>query len=178
MQAAHFLPGQLRIGGKPIWRFASKPAILSQIEFLFGEVEHLPAPFNHADTEAEASGHPGGLCAAFSAAATQLLRKPLPERDWLRPAFEEWHRLALVALRNAQQSKASKPGLPPLEMTGYNEFTAESLQAVGNAGDTAWNRDEAARVLGYYLAHQQGCGWNQMASICAVSLADIERTFK
>jgi hypothetical protein len=42
MQAAHFLPGEIRIGGRAIWEFATSPRTRANIEFLFTEVEHLP----------------------------------------------------------------------------------------------------------------------------------------
>ena len=73
-QAAHFLPGQIRISGRPIWEFAPNRATRDQIEFLFAEVEHLPVTFNQADTAAEAKGEGRGLCSALANACTALIR--------------------------------------------------------------------------------------------------------
>src|SRR5579864_4444591 len=103
MQAAHFLPGQLRIGGREIWQFAGNLATRGHIEFLFAEVEHLPLAFNQADTAAEAKGQAGGLCAALAHACTTLiLRQPAGKTaagkiplDLLQAAYDTWQRDAL-----------------------------------------------------------------------------------
>jgi hypothetical protein len=47
-QAAHFLPGQILVGRKEIWRFATSPMTRGHMEFLCAEVEHLPVAFNQA----------------------------------------------------------------------------------------------------------------------------------
>src|SRR5689334_20543892 len=49
MQAAHFMPGRVTVGGKSIWEWAG-PITRGHIEFLFSDVEHLPLPFNQADS--------------------------------------------------------------------------------------------------------------------------------
>jgi hypothetical protein len=69
IQAAHFLPGQVTIKGRPVWVYTKDPGTRGHIEFLFAEVEHLPAVFNQADTAAESNGRAEGLCAAVSIAA-------------------------------------------------------------------------------------------------------------
>ena len=79
-QAAHFLPGQVRIGGKEIWQFATNPATRGHIEFLFAEVEHLPVVFNQADTAAEGKGRTDGLCSALVSACTTLIRQTTASR--------------------------------------------------------------------------------------------------
>lgn len=74
-EAAHFLPGQIHIGGRNICELAPDYDTRSRLEFLFGEVEHLPVAFNQADTEAENKGEQCGLAAAFAAACAALIRQ-------------------------------------------------------------------------------------------------------
>ncbi len=72
-QAAHFLPGQLQIGGQNVWELVSDYWTSSRLEFLFAEVEHLPVAFNQADSAAENKGEQTGLAAAFAAASAALI---------------------------------------------------------------------------------------------------------
>lgn len=220
-EAAHFLPGQLKIGGLNLWHFASDYSTRSRLEFLFAEVEHLPAPFNQADSAAERKGEEGGLCAAFAAACEALLaesrrlprslaggalrhpRSPAARTfdwrsaglmhpdapaarlfDWsafgmphpdapaarsllpatlarerllplVRDAFAVWHRGAMAGLREAAKAKLEKPGLPPLVGNPWEGYTPESIEARSAPDPTLWNREEAIRILGYYLEDQR-----------------------
>jgi hypothetical protein len=72
-EAAHFLPGQILVGGRPLWDFAPTYKERTALQFIFGEVEHLPVAFNQADREAEANGKPYGLCAAFANACAAMI---------------------------------------------------------------------------------------------------------
>lgn len=167
MEAAHFLPGQLTIAGREVWLFAQKRRVAAEIEFLFAEVEHLPAPFNHADSEAEAKGQGYGLCAALSSAVTILLRYPfVGPGDPLKPAYEEWHRRALSALQRAQQNKGAKPGVPSFAGTPVS------------ATSTEWNRSDATRILGYYLADQQNRTWDWVATKCGIRRQEVDQAFE
>lgn len=186
MQAAHFLPGQVRIGARPLWEHATSPLARAQIEFLFGEVEHLPAVFNQADSAAEASGREIGLCAALARACRSLIAAtagagadqgdPIP-MGLLRAAHQEWHEHALVALREAMAGKRAKPGLPPLQGDRFEGYSAESIAARSTASATVWNRDHAGRVLEYYLADQQqrGSAW---VSSCRGAIQEVEAHFR
>src|SRR5262249_5746707 len=80
-QAAHFLPGQLRIGGQNVWKLASDYSTRSRLEFLFAEVEHLPIAFNQADSAAERKGEECGLAAAFASGCALLTR--LSDSEWM-----------------------------------------------------------------------------------------------
>lgn len=163
MQAAHFLPGQLRIGGLPVWQLPSQVKVGRSLAFMFAEVEHLPTPFNQADSQAEAKGGATGLCSALVAATTVLLQHPMPTADWLTPAYEEWHRQALVAFQLAEAIKGAKPRVPPLVGNRFDGYTPESIAARSSVGTTEWNREEATRILGYYLADQQDNGLQPLA---------------
>lgn len=178
MEAAHYVPGQVYISGQPVWQFGSETGISHRIEFLFAEVEHLPAPFNHADSEAEAKGEAYGLCAALTSSINVLLRQPRDSGDWLRPAYENWQRLALVALHKAYDRKSSKEALPPLAGDPFGGYTPESIAARSTARSTLCNRDDAARILSYYLEDQQQRGWPWVLNGCHGVLADVERAMK
>jgi hypothetical protein len=177
MQAAHFLPGQLRIGARPIWELTRSPRARAKVEFWFAEVEHLPAPFNHADSEAEASGATRGLCTALSAAVTILLR-PQSGLSPIQLAYQEWQRLALDALQSAQDNKGAKPGVPPLVGNAIDGYTMESIAARGQVSSTEWNRSEATRILGYYLADQRQRTWGWVTGGCQPALREVEQLFK
>jgi hypothetical protein len=228
-QAAHFLPGQLQIGGQNVWQFASDYSTRTGLEFLFAEVEHLPTAFNQADSVAENKGEKCGLAAAFASACAALIKQaefqsvgqrltiaspasnlphayspagryfdwsaystPHPHSpagklvDWasanvphpnapltqfrrsiepvtlgnvhmghVHAAFEIWNRGAIPALQEAAKGKRNKPALPPLEGNRFDGYTAESIEARSTAGDSAWNQDDAVRILEYYLQDQQ-----------------------
>jgi hypothetical protein len=105
MQAAHFLPGEIRIGGRAIWEFATSPRTRANIEFLFTEVEHLPVAFNQADTAAEDRGQTGGLCSALVVACAALLRCAVSSRPRVR-------RMASRRTGESQLRNFSKAFLP------------------------------------------------------------------
>lgn len=180
-QAAHFLPGQIRVGGREIWRFAVNPVTAGQIEFLFAEVEHLPVAFNQADTAGEAKGQPGGLCAALAQACTTLIRsQPGTGKllSALQTGYEEWHRDAMKALRSAALGKSAKPGIPALEGNAIDGYTAESIAARSQASASQSNRDDSVRILQYYLEDQAQRGWPWVIGRCQETLRDIEAIFK
>ncbi len=178
-QAAHFLPGQLRIGGRNIWQFATSAATRGQIEFLFAEVEHLPVAFNQADTAAEAKGQSGGLCGALADACTTLLRgNPAPGAgNALQTGYEEWQRRALTALENAAGNKTAKPGIPALQGNPLDGYTPESIAARSRPSESQWNRDESLRILGYYLEDQEHRTWQWVMGSCQGALREVESNF-
>jgi hypothetical protein len=108
-EAAHFMPGQIRIGGKEVGLFATDLKTRGHIEFLFAEVEHLPAPFNQADTAAEDKGKAGGLCHALISACTTLIHCAIPSKphagkiplEAVQSAYADWHRDATSGLATA-----------------------------------------------------------------------------
>lgn len=155
-EAAHFLPGQLTIGAKPVSKLAATPAVVRALEFLFAEVEDLPAPINHADSEAESKGKTHGLCAALVAAVNVILRDPAN----LKAAYEEWNRKAIAAFEHGMLNKGAKEGIPVLTFDLDGNIDPEVLAQRSNPNMTQWNRTEATRVLHYYLEDQRMRGLN------------------
>jgi hypothetical protein len=183
MQAAHFLPGQVRIGGRPVWEYAKDPATRGQIEFLFAEVEHLPLIFNQADSAAEAKGQNSGLCAALAKSCRIMLgpgpvNLPAVQFPNLEAAYKEWHTGALAALSGAIGAKNEKTGIPPLVGDRFEGYTAESITARSTASNSQWNRDGSMGVLELYLEDQQQRGWSWVASSCQPTLRDLQASFR
>lgn len=185
-EAAHFLPGHILIGPKDVWSFATHPSTRSHIEFLFGEVEHLPAPFNQADTAAEAKGESGGLCSALVHACKTLVERDFSGRssdgkialDLVQPAYEDWHIDALRALSSGAAKKGAKPGIPPLAGDPFEGYTLESIAARSDPSTELWNRDESLRILQYYIEDQQERTWQWVVRDCRHALREVETNFK
>ena len=185
-EAAHFLPGQILIGVDPIWSVAKNPVTRGHIEFLFAEVEHLPAPFNHADTAAEAKGEAGGLCSALVHACRTLVGRRLTSTvsegkislELLQAAYEDWHQDAVRAFSNGAAAKSTKPGIPPLVGNSFDGYTAESISARSGAGSQHWNRDDSLRILQYYIEDQQQRTWQWVTKDCREALREVEWNFK
>jgi hypothetical protein len=185
-QAAHFLPGRIRIGGRDLWHFAIKPAARSAIEFLFAEVEHLPLPFNHADSAAEAKGQPSGLCAAFVRGCSTIIGSTMPinlpagklNMTLLQAGYDAWHRNANPAFDNAIASKNTKAGIPPLVGNQFDGYTAESISARSAAPASQWNRDDSLSVLQYYKEDQQQRNWSWVSTRCRSALNEVEAHFR
>jgi len=185
-QAAHFLPGHVRIGGREIWDFARNPSTRGHIEFLFATVEHLPLAFNQADSAVEAKGKPDGLCAAFAQACATLIRRQVSAKtpagglnlELVQAGYEEWQRGAVAAMRKAIASKSAKPGIPPLVGDRFQGYTLESISLRSTAPASQWNRDESLRVLHYYTEDQQQRTWQWVVGRCQWALREVESRFK
>src|SRR5690606_36760715 len=111
--------------------------VREQLEFLFAEVEHLPAPFNQADTAAENRGEGRGLCAALEAAGRTMITHSTPSgasgripMQALEAAWLQWNGNAIAALNDAIATKSEMPGIPSLVVTGFHEYTGESIGAL------------------------------------------------
>ena len=126
-QAAHSLPGQLKIGGQRPSFYVRDPATKKRLDCIFGDVETLPANFNKADSEAEAKG----LCAAFAAAVERVLERPRGvagriDRAAVRDAYTQvWEPKARSAFQLALLNKGEK-------------FTMQDLQ-YGEPGGADYN---------------------------------------
>jgi hypothetical protein len=185
-QAAHFLPGQILVGGKDLWLSATSPMTRGRMEFLFAEVEHLPVAFNQADSAAEAKGEANGLCAALAGACSSLLRHPTSRPaiagkislDLMQFAYDQWHRGSLSSLRQAIARKGDKPGIPPLVGNRFEGYTPDSIAARSTSNAALWNRDDALRILGYYLEDQQRQSWNMISASCKWAIQEVESNFK
>ena len=168
-----------------VWQWAP-PIARPHIESLFSDVEHLPLPFNQADTEAEAKGAPGGLCFALVQGCTALLRHQLASptgggrisMQMVRVAFEAWHTNAIAALVRAHTNKSSKPGLPQLVGNPFEGYDPELIAARSNPNASEWNRDEAIRILELYLEDQRMRMFGVMWATAQSALADVERNYR
>lgn len=188
-QAAHFMPGQITINGRPMWNYTNDPATRGRIEFLFADVEHLPAVFNQADTVAEAKGQEGGLCSALAGACQKMVHEPEPggvntitpsrvPMGLLEKAYEDWHKHAISGLQNALAVKESGETLPPLVGDRFQGYTPESIQARSASKPSVWNREFSADVLKYYLEDQKTRNWSWVRSGCQSALRELEFGFK
>jgi hypothetical protein len=175
MQAAHFLPGTVAIGGQPIWTFITDARFRGQIEFLFGEVEHLPAAFNQADTAAEASQTGAGLCQALAGACTKVL---LGRAKDIQAAWDYWNQNAMIGLRTAIAAKDKKGGMPPLQKDTDGNILPESVDARSNAGHAAWNLEDSKWILGYYIEDQEQRGWDWAQIGCRSATSDAQSAFR
>ena len=184
--AAHILPGKIQIGGRNVWLFAKNPATRGPFEFLFSGVEHLPVPFNHADSAAENKGSSDGLCAAFEQACAAVVRNPIPANtrgnrlnmDLLKLGYDVWERSAPLAIKRAIASKGAKPGIPALSGNRFDGYTLDSLSARSSASNTQRNRDSALDCLQYYWEDQQLRTWQWVIAKCHGRLAEVESNFK
>jgi hypothetical protein len=178
-EAAHFLPGVIWVGGRELWQLVIDPGTRDRVEFLFAEVEHLPVQFNQADTQAEAKGRPGGLCAALATACKKMATEPIigdPPNSPLptaliKFAYESWCKDSKAAFENAGDAKRGppdRPNLPPLRGNPFDGYTAESVGARSTAPNRFKNRDIAARVLDVYLEDQQ-----EAASVLGRSMGQL-----
>jgi len=157
-QAAHFLPGQIQIGGQNIWEWAADRSTRRRLEFLFAEVEHLPVAFNQADSAAERKGEPCGLAAAFAGACAAVIKhsdsqigEP-PHRPGLTGAVPHPNSPAgrmfdWASMRTAHpDSPASKSSLAFLKNSGRRDHF--SVLGLAAWGFEAWRSgaEEALRL--------------------------------
>ena len=71
-QAAHFVPGRLRLNGLPVWEYLTSSVGRLYVMDMFADVERLHANFNRADSEAE--NVPFGLKALATRCAIDIIR--------------------------------------------------------------------------------------------------------
>lgn len=139
-QAAHYLPGQLKINSRNLSEFATSSVGKLQIETLFADVEDLPADFNKADTQAEANGKAVGLCAAFKAAVDYVIQHSnntslsLDRNTVTRSYNEIWISQARSAFKKALETKAQKYTRPePRKGTGADYGVILNMEEIGEA---------------------------------------------
>lgn len=149
-EAAHFLPGQIRIKDEFAWRFISDPATSRRLECLFGDVENLPADFNKADSAAEEKG----LCEAFRHVSEVVLRDASQRtpnhanRDLVRRMYTDiWIPKATDAFSAASLQKETRAGnLEPVFDEQRNIINLDEI----SAADT-FSFDEQKRILRRYM---------------------------
>jgi hypothetical protein len=139
-QAAHYLPGQLRINGRCPWEFIGDWRTAKHLEGLFGDVEDLPADFNKADSAAEAYHSVEGLKQSFAQSCKIVVYDPQSEegnrinRTLVRRAYNDWVVRSGAAYRQALAQKQTRVNVPPLKVGApggvqYRELDPDILQA-------------------------------------------------
>lgn len=119
-QAAHYLPGQLRINGRYPWEFIVDWRTAQELEGFFGDVEDLPADFNKADSAAEAYSTVEGIKQSLAQSCKIVVRDPQPaegnrvNRVMVRHAYNDWIVRSRGAYRKAIAQKGTKVNVPPL----------------------------------------------------------------
>lgn len=153
-QAAHLLPGQIKVDGANPWTFLRAPQEARVFENLFAYVEPLDANVNKADSAAESNG----LTVAFADACRFVLTgAAAPERDIETAYTRVWSPGARAAFIAAEAQKRSKPVPPPIVYgePGTPDFgNILNLEERGEAfaDDSLWNVYEQLSVLDYYRA--------------------------
>lgn len=181
-QAAHFLPGQLMVNARILSELAQDPQTRTKIGCLFGDVEDLPADFNKADTQAEANGKAGGLCAAFEGAARHLIANASPANTINRAAvrssyYNVWVPQARLAFNNALVKKADKYTRPELEYGaagGVEYGMITNLSARENASKYEQRINHQQEILRYYLRSLD----KHPSELVDTNMNEIERGFK
>ncbi len=155
-QAAHFLPCQVFVSGRFPWLFIQDGPTRSNLECLFGDVEHLPANFNKADSAAEAKG----LKEAFRQACQAAINDPQPKpgggfnRELVRRAYSNiWSPQAATAFQAAMDQKDTRPHPPELQRD--REGNLLNLAARSQAADGQWRIEDQLRILQYYAESLQ-----------------------
>jgi len=152
-EAAHLLPGQIKIDGMLPWLFLSGTAA-RRLESLFGHVEPLHADFNKADSAAEANG----LTEAFAGACRHVLTGTAATEQEIVHAYSRiWAPEALAAFAAAEAQKRRKPTPPPVvygEPGGpdYNTILNLTEREDAFGDESIWATYQQLSVLGYYKA--------------------------
>ena len=174
-QAAHYLPGQIRIDGVYPWNLIKDPRTRIQFESLFADVEHLPADFNKADSAAEACGLKDAFartCQALILRVNQLSGGGLDHRA-IREVYQgTWHPAAEQAFRVAMQQKSSLPHLAVLQKDEWGNIL--NLEERGNATAAEWRIEEQINILRHYLSSMQ----TQPPELSDFKMSEFEREFR
>ena len=103
-QAAHVLPGQILIDGKPPWMLVGSDALGWAWRARFMVTSPVPVPFNTADSAAEKAG----LKDAFRAGCEDAWSRGRGGRESLLPTYERFLADAGRAFRLARAGKQEK----------------------------------------------------------------------
>jgi len=148
-QAAHLLPGQIKVDHRPVWELAAATTVSSgdlvrleaRTQSCFALTWVLPAVFNRADSQAERMAGNDGLKKLFGDAVQLLWRTarsdaahPLAvDRHAVLTALQEWFRGVNDCYERAADRK----------LLAYHD-------AVSSRGGTADNRHREMRILATY----------------------------
>ena len=155
-QAAHYLPGQLRIGRKLVSEYINDRMTRLRLDGLFGDVHTLPPNFNKADSEAEKNG----LRDAFAAACREVIHSgSAPRGGWIdRPGVQQayesvWVPLARSAFQRAIANKGTKYTTPPLRYGAVGNVDYKRILNLPEreaANEYETNIEAQRRILGRY----------------------------
>ena len=162
-QAAHYLPGQLRINGQHPWYFIGDWHTARELESLFGDVEDLPADFNKADSAAEAYRSVEGLKQSFAQSCKIVVQDLQPaegnriNRVLVRRAYNDWVVRSRAAYRKTLTQKETKVNVPLLKVGApggvqYRELDPANIQARDEAMYRARHNITQTEFLKQYLA--------------------------
>jgi len=122
-QAAHLLPGQVRVASRPVWELAATPheqvtasdrdRLEARTEICFATTWVLPDIFNRADSQAEVMAGGEGLKRLFGEAVQLMWQRsrtspdqPLAiDRLWVIAALERWFKAVNVCYTRAAEQK-------------------------------------------------------------------------
>jgi len=161
-QAAHFLPGQLRLDARPVWDYVPNSVGRLYLMDLFADVERLHANFNRADSAAE--NGPVGLKALAAHCAHLIVRDASVPKGGVANRQLVWNvyrGLWLPGLEHsftaAIENKLTKPRPPEIEYktptfspsdpSSSDPRLIANLQQRSDAGDSAWNINETVAIL-------------------------------
>jgi hypothetical protein len=171
-QAAHYLPGQLRIQSELPWLLLPTTAAREQLQYLFADVEHLPAAFNKADSAAEAKG----LCETFRAVGETILRDPIPprkgtiNRSLVRRIYDDiWVPGATKSYSDAFAQKSMVSEVPALQSDEYG-----NLLNIDERSTADWSREEESQIL---LRYREALR-TPPPSLTDGKMVEIERTIQ
>ena len=180
-QAAHFMPGQLRLNGVPVWEFVPHSVGRLYVMDMFADVERLHANFNRADSAAEDG--PGGLkalagrCAALVAHHGGTRSGGRPDRQFVWNVYSGlWLPGVQDSLNLAVEKKLEKPQVPtvtyrtptfdPKDPSSFDNRVIANLAEIEEAGNYEWNIRETLDILRDYQANATaGPGPADVASI-------------
>lgn len=149
-QAAHYMPGQVKLSNQLPWLFLTDGGTRERLECLFADVEHLPASYNKADSAAEEKG----LREAFRTMTEEIIRYSLPnqnsglQRNLVRRVYSDvWVPRAVAAFSDAISQKLLVNPVPPLSCDEYGNIDPKNVQERGEAD---WSREEEITILTRY----------------------------
>jgi hypothetical protein len=177
-QAAHFLPGQLKVGGKNLSAYAGNPETRRGLDTIFADVDSLPADFNKADSQAEASG----LCRAFADAALVIVRAPASrtgiDRALLKQAYHgTWVPQARTAFQAAIQSKGQKYERPPLRFGEAGGVAHREIQNLAEREDAS-NYELGIELQGWILEKYAEAMATEPREMQGKLIEELERGFR
>ena len=165
-QAAHFMPGQLRLNGLPIWEYQANTVGRLYLMDMFADVERLPVNFNRADSEAESG--PLGLKELAARCTGHIVRHSgssggrvdrqfvwnVYQGLWL-PGLDDAIETAIANKQTKPQPaqvRHQAPTFNPGEPWSFDPHRIQ-LPESGGASDTEWNIAETLAILRAYETH-------------------------